>query len=793
MQAALRRSLALLFVCVWASAVAAQSDDAGEPRGFGEEPVELTADALDYDAEQELYVARGDVELRQGERTLRADWLAFNRRTGIGVANGNVELREGDEVLRADFVQFDVDDVEGLVRNGEIDSPAGQFRAAGEEIRKTGKRSYSFRRGVFTTCRCPKGEREPWQIRAREAELDVGGYGTVRDARFDVLGVPVLWLPWMIVPLRTERQTGFLLPEVSVGSRRGFEVGTPFFWAVRDNLNATLTPYYSIRRGFKGDALLEYVLGQESSGDLFGSFAYDQEVRPGSQNEPFDRERWSALGRQDLMLPAELRFRSDFRFVSDNDYPVDFQELRNHRADRWLQSWASLARSIGGSGRLLAGGSARYANDMQSPDDVDRDTTVLNRLPELSLAALPGGLEPIPWLQPSFDASYVWYHATDRPDQQDDGFLDTGLDGVFDPREGDQGPGPPAPGDAHLDNSPLGGEGDGVFQEGEPLTNDGQRFRLNPRLAAPFTLAGALELYPEVGWSETLYATREQAFAHRGLFTGRVDLRTRLRRSFGDLTHAIEPMLGYAYVSPESQSSNPLLEPGTAVPQERIRNLDLDALTRDSADRIPRANRVTWGALQRLRLLGEGEKAVAAELTLLGSYELDDEDFGWIVADGSLEPARFGATRFHVGYDPDKTQLAEGFFEWRWRHEAGHQVGLGYRYLRDIPKVFEDWRRGERFDNFDAFEHIEQTFVELRVQATQRWLLGYRTAFSFEREVFLQNAGLVEYLSRCGCWAAGLELSSDRASGVDVRVIYRLVGLGDKLAASPLLDALEGL
>jgi len=84
-------------------------------------------------------------------------------------------------------------------------------------------------------------------------------------------------------------------------------------------------------------------------------------------------------------------------------------------------------------------------------------------------------------------------------------------------------------------------------------------------------------------------------------------------------------------------------------------------------------------------------------------------------------------------------------------------------------------------------------FTELRVQATKRWLLGYKTSFSFDREVFLQNAGLIEYTSRCGCWAAGVELSEDRSSGVDVRLIYRLVGIGDDLAESPLLDSLEGL
>lgn len=803
MPAALRRMLALLFVCACASAVAAQTEEPeGKTRGFGDEPIELTADALDYDAAQQIYVASGNVVLRQGARTVRADWIEFNRNSGVGVANGNVELREGDEVVRAEFVQFDIDERLGTVRNGSIDSPAGQFKASGEEIRKTGPRSYTFQRAVFTTCRCPKeGSRVPWQIRAREADLDIGGYGVVRDATVDVLGVPALWVPWLIVPLRTERQSGLLLPEVSAGTRRGFEVGVPFFWAARENVNVTLTPYYSVRRGFKQDVLTEYVFGKESSGDLFAAFAYDQEIDPNEEKfpfgkpEPFDRERWSVIGSQEYALPADAWFHSDFRFVSDNDYPIDYKELRSRRADRWLQSWALLDRNFGDGGRLVAEGSARYANDMQNPDDVDRDGVVLDRLPELALAGMPGPLAQIPWLRPSFDATYVWYHASDPPDHKSGGFRDTGVDGVFDGRESIDRTQFPND-DPHDDNfvfNPSGTQGNGRFDEGEPLTNEGSRVRLTPRLAAPFALGDAVEVYPEVGWAETLYNTRLESFAQGGLFTGRVDARTRLRRRYANAVHVIEPVLGYAYLGRVSLSNNPLFEPETAVPQQRVRDLDLDSVTRDTADRIPGANRLTWGAVQRLRLLGEKTEGAEAELTLLGSYDVDREDFGWIILDGNLEPSRYGASRFHVSYDPHETHISEALTEWTWRHTAGHRLSLGYRFLRDIPDVFEDWKRGERFDNFTQFDHINQVFTELRVQATKQWLLGYKTSFSFDRQVFLQNAGLVEYTSRCGCWAAGVELSSDRASGVDVRLIYRLVGLGDNLAASPLLDSLEGL
>jgi LPS-assembly protein len=38
-----------------------------------------------------------------------------------------------------------------------------------------------------------------------------------RNTTFDVFGVPLAWIPWMVFPVKTERQTGLLFPEFSLG------------------------------------------------------------------------------------------------------------------------------------------------------------------------------------------------------------------------------------------------------------------------------------------------------------------------------------------------------------------------------------------------------------------------------------------------------------------------------------------------------------------------------------------------------------------------------------------------
>jgi LPS-assembly protein len=337
---------------------------------------ELKADELEYDSGTEIYVASGSVVIRRGERTLSADWASFSNRTRRGVASGNVVLREGRDVLHAEFVEFDVDALSGVVFQARLDSEGSHFRMEGGEIWKSGDANYGFEDGTFTTCRCDDEEgRAAWRIRAREAEAEVGGYATVRNATFEVLDVPILWLPWMKYPM-TDRKSGFLMPELGYGSRDGARVGLPFFWAPADPINVIVTPSWIQKRGVKGDLALDFVYGEQSGGDVRGSFVHDDSIDSGDPETPYGDERWAVKGKQDAFLPKGWRAKTDFRFISDNDYVLDFDELRRYRTSRFLESDAWVGNALGEAGRFFLQASARVADGLANPDDVDRDRTL---------------------------------------------------------------------------------------------------------------------------------------------------------------------------------------------------------------------------------------------------------------------------------------------------------------------------------------------------------------------------------------------------------------------------------
>ncbi|MEE9607222.1 MAG: LPS assembly protein LptD [Myxococcota bacterium] len=792
--------LAALLAGLAAFAGASGDGGAAQPDSpLAGQPFELTADVLEYEAARDLYIASGSVRIRQGERTLTADWVAFNNTSGRGVASGNVVFVDDEDTLRAHFAEFNVLTLEGVIFDGSFVSERGDFHAEAAVITKRGDRTYGFEEGTFSTCHCPDDGPDPWQIKAEKADLEVDGYGTARNTTVEVLGVPVVWLPWMIYPVKTRRQTGFLLPELSVGSRNGVTVGLPFFWAARENLNLTVTPRYLTKRGPKAEIEAEFVLGEESKGDLFGAYLYDHDIDADTPQDPFDENRWAVSGEQDLFLPFDTRYKANFNFISDNEYTLDFPELDDLRFARFVESQGFAARQLGGVGQYGVMLGASFVDDQQSPDDVDRDKYLLQRLPDLVFGALP---QQLPWLKrlvPALDVHYThFYPRRDAIDElgadnlsANGLFLDTGIDAQPDTRGGalaffERNPntGVPAGGDPSGDNTPTGTESNGFFDEGEPLVDKGHRLVLRPRLGVPFRVANYFEVYPEASWYQTLYHSDVMDFEERGLFTGRVDLRSRLTRRFGKgVTHLLEPRLGYALVTHDSQGSNPLFVPQTAVPQQRLRGLDLDNVVLDPADRIRKFNGLTWGLGNRLFAAGGGEEAarLLADFTLQAGYDFETSRFASLYLDGRAYPFEGATARFNLGFDPEDAQLDEALFEVSWRAEAGHSAGLTYRFLRDIPQFFENYPyEDNRFDSpKTSFGRINQIEGAVRWAVTRGWSIHYRGVYSFESSLLIGNLGGIEYTSRCRCWSAGVEVSQDRERGIRFSLLYRLTGLGD--------------
>lgn len=751
-------------------------------------PVEVTADHLEYEAERHLFVARGNVRIVSGDRSIEADWVVVGRESEQGIASGNVVYRDGPEELFSEFLQFDAKSLQGLIYQARLDTGKGGFLVEADQLIRNGDKRYTVRAGTFTTCRCPEGEAEPWRIDAGEANVEIGGYATAQNTTLDILGVPVVWLPWVIFPVKTERETGVLFPEFGFQGTGGFEFGLPLFWAARPNLNVTATPTYLTERGFKQNLELEYVLGKRSRGDVFAAYGRDEKRADnlpdgGAAGDEDLVKRWTVLVEHDQWLPNGWRAKADIQLISDNAYVDHFKELSDYRDDLFLESKVFAFRQFGSDGRTGVVGTASYTNDLQTIDSRDRDAIVHQQLPSLHAEVLSGSSGVLDGVVTRFEFDYTHYYSDRLPQDKfgndeivgDDLFLDIGVDAR------------PTEAGFHQE----AGEDDAlvVFNEGEPLADRGQRFVFHPRLAYPLRLFDRFEVYPEVGYRETLYSTHAQSFAEQGHITARVDLRTRLvGHPGGKMTHVLEPYAGWSMVSNASNSGDPLLVPANSLPQYRFRQFERDNLLADPSDRVNRRHTFTVGlsnrAYSKSRMLGTIDLSIDYHDMGAGtkySVTQNDKNFSRFVVAGQTRRLYRTTTEFNLTFDPEDERIEEGLFSlgvtpWRWL-----SLRAGYRYRAPVPartaRYFSQISGDNPWD--DKTPALSQVRPGGAIHFGESLRLKYAAHYDLEESRLIRHSGGIEYRSKCKCWAIGVDLSKRPGEKMNIGLRYSLLGAGD--------------
>jgi lipopolysaccharide assembly outer membrane protein LptD (OstA) len=783
---------ALLGLLLVAPTVAGAQGSESVRESFEQEGFTLRADEIEYEEARDLYVASGNVRIEQATgRVLTADWVTFSANTRMGVATGNVEMVDGDDRLRARFAAVDFTSLVALLTDAQLEARSTGYVIEARSLEKSGDQTYRIQEGLITTCRCPPDvKHRPFEVEAQRTDIRVGGYAVARHARFRVLDVPVLYVPWLILPVKTERQSGFLLPNFGSGNRGGFELETPFFWAAKPNLNVLLRPAWISKRGFRPAMNVEYVFGEEGYGrGGAAGLPGDDEIEASDPDTRFSDDRWAYWLRYEHPLGPARRLGLDLLQMSDNNYPLDFGDLpgpvRNLRFTE-SRGWASYA-----SGPLFANVEAVAFDDLQSPNDLDRDNFLLHRVPDVRLASLPSSLGPLPF-RAALDVRYTYFHQLDHPDDLygvrpvGDQFFDTGPDGLFNFGEPDRTGA--LPGD-NVDRSgdDLSFEGNGIFEEGEPLADRGHRIDLYPRLVRSDRF-GPVETLAEVGFRETLYFPRRGQSETRELWTARIDTRTRLERLFrlGALSvrHVVEPSLGFGFVSRQDQEDNTLFLPTGSVPQERVRGADLRVRLRNPTDRIPDERFGLVAVTNRLfapaTRVGEPARQLG-ELRLGTGYDFEEDRILNLFLEGEFHPTSGYSLELELGYDPKDDDMDEALASFSWSSPIGHSLSVSYRYVRNLPEVFEDFQfSSDIFDEADrSFNRINQLSLSGRYPLTRRIELFGSMFLSFEESRTQQGTLGFELHSRCDCWdliVSGRQ--STRPSQTELQVQIRLAGIG---------------
>ncbi len=291
------------------------------------EPWRIKADRLTYDKKNDVYTAKGNVKITKGNRSLAAGIVYVNRTTSTMDAFEEVVMTVDKDILTGSRMVVNMKTETGVIYDGTIFIAANHFYIRGNKIIKTGKETYFIDDCSLTTC---DGDSPDWKITGKDFNVTIEGYGTVKHAAFYTKSVPILYIPYLVFPVKLKRQTGFLFPQFSYSERDGFEYNLPFFWAINESCDATLYENGIGHRGIKHGAEFRYVLSRESKGTMMYDFLYDRLIDRGYREEPdvprLNRKRWWFRMKNDQSLGSGVRAKLDIDVVSDQDYLREFKD-----------------------------------------------------------------------------------------------------------------------------------------------------------------------------------------------------------------------------------------------------------------------------------------------------------------------------------------------------------------------------------------------------------------------------------------------------------------------------------
>jgi LPS-assembly protein len=211
--------------------------------------IDFSADQVSYDNQTALVVASGRVRMNRDGYYLASDRVEWNRDTGSVVAIGNVVLLspEGDRVIGNRVVLDD------KLRDGTVEDLLAVLESGGRVAARSATRTDGILRlnhAIYTPCPvttpsgCPTNP--SWSISAVRVTRDPAeGRLRFEGGRLTILGLTLPLLPVFSISdgSNDRAANGLLIPDLSVSSSNGVELGVPYYLRLGDNKDLTLTPH----------------------------------------------------------------------------------------------------------------------------------------------------------------------------------------------------------------------------------------------------------------------------------------------------------------------------------------------------------------------------------------------------------------------------------------------------------------------------------------------------------------------------------------------------------------------
>ena len=644
----------------------------------------------------------GHVVLRQGEREIHAGHLQYDSRSGAISTRGGIEYSDprvqvtgkGGSYSPASGALFD--SAHFALRERSAHGTARLMRLTPQGM--------LYLHGVsFTTCPQVKPS---WVLRAGSITLDTRkriGYG--KNARVDLHGIPIMYLPWVSFPLGNVRKSGFLFPTFGNTSRGGLQISAPFYWNIAPNADLTLVPTEYQHRGIDAGGELRW-LSRHQYTDVQWDYL------PSDSSYPGGRSRSRIQLNTVMSLPRGLRLTLNGENVSDSAYFEDFATGPEGTSTAFLDRRAALTyRSVHWNIRGMA-------QQFQTVDStLPFNQRPYARVPDITVAA-DYGWGPGDLLRYGFKSELVDFQRSDHS---------TAVSGW------------------RLDAMPR-----------VSLNFDGPGYFIRPGIAWRATQYELRHTGPGIPDAPS------RTVPIASLDTGMTLERTAGRD--GQRLITIEPRVMYLYVPYRNQNALPIFD--TGLPD--LQPVELFRTNRYvGADRVGDANQVSAALTTRLLGSASGRQYLSATIgeafdfqtprVLLPGEVVRTDRRSDIVAALSLTAFRPWSARAGLQWNPQASQAQRAQVSLQYRPAPNRVINLDYRYERDtIEQTGANALLCSSSPGVAAGSScgIDQAEISAAWPIGRHWSLFARGIYSLQDHEALERFVGFEY--RACCWSVRL-------------------------------------
>lgn len=664
-------------------------------------PLEITADEVSDKTETQLKTTV----------TIKADWMVYDVELESIKAKGNVHIITDEDELRATEGTLKLTNETGKFTDAKVIRKENSLHLEGKSIEKTGFDTYHIKDGWVITCKLEDGEVPPWSFSSTDVDIRQDGYAFLKHAKFNIKNIPVFYTPYMVVPVKNTRQTGFLFPEFTSSQHGGFGFNIPFFLNISESMDATFFPEYYLKRGFMPGVDFRYVEKANDKG-MFSANYLDDTLSDPSETEYYNdtgythtnSDRYWLRGKADHVFGENWQSRLDIDIVSDQDYLNEFKAgssgfKNNHNKyletfGRGFQNETDLLRKNTFKVLRSWDGISLETNFL-AIDEARSDTTDINtplwKLPSVDFTGA------IPIDETSFtldwDANYVNYW-----------------------RE------------------------DGI---------GGHRVDLRPTIAAPIPLSPYLESRAELGLRETFYSVEaygdsewdKDTTQNRFLAEFETEVATTLEKDFSltgksqrSFAHQLRPFIKYNYTQDVDQDDLPYF---------------------DDVDQINEINAISYGIDNFFNTFTFNKNNIEkthdyAYFKIDQFYDLrdssSDEPFSDIFTEIGWKPIKRANFSYRSYYDVYDNDFTSHTLEGDYINSRGDYFSLDYSYKpnEDIEqinavinaRIFSRWIAGAEVKHSIANERTDEATASLTYQALC-WSVKFETQYTQYDTVFL--------------------------------------------------------